>query len=91
MTIIHCLDIAKPKISLTLNGWISTVENYAGIFNATKTYTKTLPTIEEQNPAKRESEIPNRNLSRILTNVIRIESTKVGTKNTIELNAEKRN
>ncbi len=36
MAIIHCLAIAKPKISLTLNGWISTVENSAGIFNATK-------------------------------------------------------
>ncbi len=36
MAIIHCLDMAKPKISLTLNGWISTVENSAGIFNTTK-------------------------------------------------------
>ena len=36
MAIIHCLAIAKPKISLTLNGWISTVENSDGIFNATK-------------------------------------------------------
>ena len=33
MAIIHCLDRAEPKISLTLNDWISTVENSSGIFN----------------------------------------------------------
>ena len=48
MAIIHCLDMAIPKISLTLNGWISTVENSARIFNATKSYTNTMEYIQRK-------------------------------------------